>query len=193
MADTIYYVDKHDNPTGDIAEKYSAHSSDTKMHAAFSCYVFQNDGKFLVTKRADIKKVWPSVWTNSVCGHPAPHESREDAIHRRLSEELGMQAGEVEVILPKYIYKTPPYKGIIENEFCPVFIAKADMDPVPNPDEVSDWKWMTWDEYVSALESDSNDYENGGENSEAEWSWWCKDQLKQLKDNENFQKLLASF
>jgi len=63
-----------------------------EYHEEYGKNIFCGDEKFLATKRAGVKKVWPGVWTNSVCGHPAPGESRKDAIVRRLEFELGMKA-----------------------------------------------------------------------------------------------------
>lgn len=167
----IVFVDENGKPTGETGEKLASHTNVTKLHLAFSCYIFNERGEVLVTRRADSKKVWPSVWTNSVCGHPAPGESLEGAINRRATYELGMTVSNIEVQLPKYRYQTPEYNGIIENEFCPVFFAKTTAQPAPNPEEVSAYEWLTWDEFVSKAETDENDI----------WSWWCKDQLKQLK------------
>ncbi len=164
-------VDDRGKPIGE-AEKFSSHHADTPLHLAFSCYVFNDKSEFLVTKRAATKKVWPGVWTNSVCGHPAPGEAIADAIIRRLDYELGIMAKDFEVVLPQYRYKTPPYNGIIENEFCPVYLARATSELHPNPDEVSEWQWISWQKYVAAAEADQQDV----------YSWWCKDQLKQLKN-----------
>jgi isopentenyl-diphosphate delta-isomerase len=172
MTEQIVFVNPDGTPTGEVGPKLESHTGDTKMHLAFSCYVFNDKGEFLVTQRAHVKKVWPDVWTNSVCGHPAPGEDMIDAIKRRLDYELGMQATDFQVVLPKYTYKTPPYNGIIEHEFCPVFVARATTEPQPNPAEVDDFKWLKWDDYVAQAEADTADV----------WSWWCKDQLKQLKD-----------
>lgn len=168
----IVFVDETGKPTGETGEKLANHTDKTRLHLAFSCYIFDENNKVLVTKRADSKKVWPSVWTNSVCGHPAPNESFEDAIKRRAKYELGLEVSDIEVKLPKYRYKTLPYNGIIENEFCPVFFAKTNTQPRPNPDEVSVYEWLTWDEFIARTEADAEDI----------WSWWCKDQLKQLKE-----------
>lgn len=168
----IVFVNEDGTPTGEIGPKLESHTADTKLHLAFSCYVFNDAGEVLVTRRAETKKVWPGVWTNSVCGHPGPDEAIEAAITRRLHDELGMTADDIRVMLPNYRYRTPPYNGIIENEFCPVYFAKATSTVQPNPDEVGEYKWMTWDTFVAEAMADTSDV----------WSWWCKDQLQQLKD-----------
>jgi isopentenyl-diphosphate delta-isomerase len=181
--DLIVYVNEKGEPTGETAQKLDAHTANTRLHLAFSCYVFNTKGEFLVTQRAHGKKVWPDVWTNSVCGHPAPGESMVDAMKRRLDYEVGLQARDYTVMLPQYTYKTPPYNGIIEHEFCPVYVAVTESEPKPNPDEVEDYTWMAWDEYTATIKKDTNDT----------WSWWCKDQLKHLENNTDFQNFLESF
>jgi isopentenyl-diphosphate delta-isomerase len=181
VPEEIVFVNPDGTPTGEVGPKLESHTADTRMHLAFSCYVFNEKGEFLVTQRAHGKKVWPDVWTNSVCGHPAPGEEMVDAIRRRLQYELGMEATDFQVVLPKYTYKTPPYNGIIEHEFCPVYVARATTEPAPNPEEVDDFKWISWDDYIQQAEADTADV----------WSWWCKDQLKQLRD-EPLIKLYSS-
>ncbi len=166
----IVFVDESGQPTGETGEKLASHNDVTKLHLAFSCYIFNEEGKVLVTRRADSKKVWPSVWTNSVCGHPGPGELIEDAIKRRAMYELGLEVSDIKIKLPKYRYQTPPYNGIIENEFCPVFFATTNAEPLPNPEEVAEYTWLTWNEVVNKAEADTEDV----------WSWWCKDQLKLL-------------
>lgn len=184
--ESVYYVDENDCPTGETAEKYAAHHAKTKLHAAFSCYVFNEKGEFLVTKRADSKKVWPGVWTNSVCGHPAPGESRENALVRRLDYELGMKVKDIKLVVPKYIYKTPPYNGIVEHEFCPIYVATASSEPIPNPDEVGEFEWVDWSWYVEQTDQDGDDYSSPDEPGSPKWSWWCKDQLRHLQKSDIF-------
>jgi isopentenyl-diphosphate delta-isomerase len=168
----IVLVDETGQPIGS-AEKLAAHHSETPLHLAFSCYVFDGHGSFLLTRRALSKKVWPGVWTNSVCGHPAPGETMAAAIRRGLRHELGMTAGDLKVVLPDYRYKAPPFRGIVEHELCPVHVARAESEPRPNPAEVETAKWVSWGDFVSAAEADTTDA----------YSWWCKDQLRQLKGN----------
>ncbi len=166
----IVYVDDQGVPTGEVAPKLDAHNFHTRLHAAFSCYIFNDKGQILVTKRAPGKKVWPGVWTNSVCGHPGPDESDEDAIIRRSQYELGLELNDIEVILPDYKYTTPPFKGIVENEYCPVYLARVENAPSLNLDEVSDCRWMSWDNFTDELRHDKNN----------NWSFWCKDQVKRF-------------
>lgn len=169
MQEEIVLVNEGGQPIGS-APKLASHHANTPLHLAFSCYVFNEKGELLVTQRALSKKVWPGVWTNSVCGHLSPGEKTVEAIKRRLKEELGMTAKDFEVVLPDYRYKTPPFNGIIENEICPVYFARAVTEPKPNSEEVADYKWMSWQEWVSELENDVGNY-----------SYWAKDQLKHLK------------
>lgn len=180
--DVIYYVNDDGTPTGETAPKLDAHTATTKLHAAFSCYVFNENGDFLVTQRALSKKVWPGVWTNSVCGHPAPDESRETAIQRRSEYELGLKLRDITVVLPNYTYTTPPFNGIIENEFCPVYVAYAVNNVQKNPEEVEDYKWISWKNYVEEITNDPSDI----------WSWWCKDQYKQLQNNKKFVEFIET-
>lgn len=176
----IIFVDDNGTPTGEVGPKLESHNAHTKRHFAFSCYIFRpSDNKFLVTQRALSKKVWPGVWTNSVCGHPAPGEAIEDAIRRRAKDELGItDLDTISCVVPIYTYTTPPYKGIVENEFCPIFIARTPSDPLPNPSEVEAYQWISWADYVAMLEARSDDM-----------SYWAKDQYRVIESLEPFSSL----
>ena len=161
-------VNARGEPTG-TAGKRSSHHADTPLHLAFSCYVFDEAGHFLATRRSTAKTVWPGVWTNTVCGHPAPGESFRAAIERRLDHELGMRVDDINVVVADHVYRAPPFRGIVEHEFCPVFVARARSAPRPNPDKVAEHRWMRWEDFVRAARTDAAD----------RFSWWCKDQLGQ--------------
>lgn len=168
----IVLVDDDGNEIG-TAPKLASHHMHTPLHKAFSCYIFDKDGRFLVTQRALSKKVWPGVWTNSVCGHPGPGESNEAAIRRRTQDEVGIGLEDILIVLPDYRYTTPPYEEVIENEICPVYLARANSEMALNPSEVEDASWVKWDEYVADMQTNP-----------AEYSYWAKDQLLQLAGNE---------
>lgn len=172
MTELIQYVDESGQLTGETEEKLAAHHAHTRRHLAFSFYGFDASGRFLATQRAHSKKVWPDVWTNTCCGHPAPGETAQQAIRRRLDYEVGItDATDVQCLLPAYMYTTPPYNGIVENEFCPVYIGRIPTDFTPNASEVEAYEWMTWPEYVADLAANPDKY-----------SYWTKDQVQQMHD-----------
>jgi isopentenyl-diphosphate Delta-isomerase len=182
----VYYVDENDQPTGETAEKLSAHHAHTKLHAAFSCYIFNDHGELLITQRAHSKKVWPSVWTNSCCGHPMPGETRENAIIRRVRYELGLDVNDIKILIPDYRYTTPPYEGIIENEFCPVFMARTNSEPKPRVSEVELYEWVAFTDVVELLETTES-------TTERVWSWWFKDQLNTMISHAIYSDKLKTY
>jgi isopentenyl-diphosphate Delta-isomerase len=181
----IVFVHETGTPTGEIGPKLESHTGSTKLHLAFSCYIFRHsDNTFLMTQRASGKKVWPGVWTNSLCGHPMPGERIEDAIWRRAKYELGIDGlMDIKCVLPTYRYTTPPYNGIIENEFCPVFIAYCNGELTPNSDEVEMYRWLPWRDYAAMVTDAAN---------KNVMSYWAKDQYIQLKETEPFVSMLGN-
>ena len=132
-------------PIGE-ALKSEVHHTDTPLHLAFSCYVLDDAGRLLVTRRAWSKRTWPGAWTNSCCGHPAPGEEVEDAVRRRLRQELGLEVEGLRPVLPDFRYRAVMPDGVVENEVCPVFVARC-TDPgsvAPDPDEVAEHEWVDW-------------------------------------------------
>jgi len=121
--------------------KRAVHHQDTPLHLAFSCHVVDAEGRLLVTRRALSKRTWPGVWTNSLCGHPAPNEHMTDAVRRRAQHELRLDLDDLVDLLPDFRYRATDASGIVENEVCPVFRARAAGDPDPNPDEVCEYVW----------------------------------------------------
>jgi len=132
------------------AAKASVHHETTPLHLGFSCYVFDDENRVLMTRRALGKRTWPGVWTNSFCGHPAPGEPIVDAVHRRAGQELGLTLDSVVCALPDYRYRATAADGTVENEVCPVFCARAVGTVAPTPDEVMDHAWVPWADVRSA-------------------------------------------
>lgn len=124
------------------ALKSEVHTADTPLHLAFSCWVLDDDGRVLLTRRALSKRTWPGVWTNSFCGHPGPGESMAAALRRRAEQELGLELTELREVAPEFAYWARDASGVVENEFCPVWTARAESSPVPNPEEVAESLWV---------------------------------------------------
>jgi isopentenyl-diphosphate Delta-isomerase len=150
LTEQVVLLDDEGTPIG-VADKAFVHTTSTPLHLAFSCHVFSPDGLVLVTRRALDKLTWPGVWSNSFCGHPAPGESTEDAIHRRAARELGAKLVDVSVALPDFRYRAVDASGIVENEVCPVYRAVLDGPLNPAPDEVAEWAWISPDELAAAV------------------------------------------
>jgi isopentenyl-diphosphate delta-isomerase len=133
------------------AAKTTVHHATTPLHLGFSCYLFDEDGRVLLTRRALKKTTWPGVWSNSFCGHPAPGEQVEEAVRRRAVQELGISIHSPVCVLPDFRYRAVAADGTVENEICPVFFARCAGRPRPDPDEVMEWMWVSWEQLRSAV------------------------------------------
>jgi isopentenyl-diphosphate delta-isomerase len=134
------------------ANKATVHNLETPLHLAFSFFLFNSKGEFLIQQRALHKITWPGVWSNSCCGHPSPGESVKDAVYRRLKFELGYEREDFEIMeaLPDFRYKAE-FMGVVENELCPVWIGFSDKLPTPNPEEVAAVDYVNWKEFIECL------------------------------------------
>jgi isopentenyl-diphosphate delta-isomerase len=135
------------------APKRASHHRDTPLHLAFSSYLVDDAGRLLITRRAAVKATFPSVLTNSCCGHPAPGESLRDAVRRRVRTELGLTAvADLTLLLPRFAYRAAADNGVVENEWCPVVRGvvrgRAAGALRPDPAEVASAEWRTWEECV---------------------------------------------
>ncbi|WP_260478092.1 isopentenyl-diphosphate Delta-isomerase [Nonomuraea sp. WAC 01424] len=148
----VVLVDREGHALG-TAPKRSVHGRETPLHLAFSSYVFDPEGRVLLTRRADHKITWPGVWTNSCCGHPLPGEPLDRAVIRRLSYELGLDAGRADLMLPGFSYRAVMGNGIVEHELCPVYRVTVDTPAAPNPEEVGEVHWMPWKEFADGVQS----------------------------------------
>ncbi|MDU0479277.1 isopentenyl-diphosphate Delta-isomerase [Staphylococcus chromogenes] len=139
-------------PTG-TAPKLTVHHANTPFHLAFSCYVRNESSELLLTRRALTKLTWPGVWTNSMCGHPGPGESNEQAIHRRAVQELGTRVAGITEILPEFSYRAVDSSGVVEWEFCPVYQATIDGPLDPQPEEVDSYAWVRPADLFAAVDA----------------------------------------
>jgi isopentenyl-diphosphate delta-isomerase len=147
----VVLLDAGLQPCG-VLPKSEVHHAETPLHLAFSVYVFDDAGRLLVTRRAVGKQTFAGVWTNTCCGHPAPGEDLAEAVRRRLGTELGLTVSELSLALPEFRYEATAADGVRENEFCPVFVARATGDPAPDATEVEEWRWVDWPAFCALAE-----------------------------------------
>jgi isopentenyl-diphosphate delta-isomerase len=137
----VVLLDESGRPCGQ-ADKAVVHTSQTPLHLAFSCWLVDDHGRTLLTRRAATKSTWPLVWTNSFCGHPAPGEAPAAAVLRRGKQELGVDLHDLRLALPAFRYAARMPNGITENEICPVFVGTSTGLLAPDPREVDGFEWM---------------------------------------------------
>lgn len=141
MAEGVVLLNEQGAAIG-VASKASVQGPDTPLHLAFSCYVLNDRGEVLITRRALSKSAWPGVWSNSFCGHPGPAEPVLSAVQRRAAYEVGLELTQIELALPVFRYRAVDASNIVENEMCPVYISSTSQQPTPHPGEVMDYSWV---------------------------------------------------
>jgi isopentenyl-diphosphate delta-isomerase len=150
MNSFVALVDEDDKEIG-VEEKMKAHKNGL-LHRAFSIFIFNKKGELLLQRRALSKYHSGGLWTNTCCGHPQPKSNILEDGKKRLSEEMGFDCELSEIFSFKYQAKLP--NGLIENEFDHVLFGKYDSEPVLNPEEACDYKWIT----IDLLQTDMNNF-----------------------------------
>jgi isopentenyl-diphosphate Delta-isomerase len=136
----LILVDSDDREIGFVA-KADAHLGRGTLHRAFSLFVFNPAGKLLLQQRAKGKRLWPGYWSNSCCSHPRRGEKMDQAIRRRLHEELGMTA-KLEFLF-KFQYQAQYDAQFAEHELCWVYGGRSAELPRANAHEIAAWRYIT--------------------------------------------------
>ncbi|MFH1359232.1 MAG: isopentenyl-diphosphate Delta-isomerase [archaeon] len=165
----IILVDENDNEIG-IGEKLKVHQ-EAKLHRAFSIFIFNSKGELLIQKRADSKYHCGGLWSNTVCSHPRANEQIEDAIHRRLKQEMDFDCPLKKLF--KFHYKVKFDNSLTENEIDTVFIGKYDGEVKINKEEASDFKWISLEDLEKDIKLNNEKY-----------TIWFKIALKKIIDME---------
>ncbi len=146
----VILVDEHDAALQD-GDKWRIHQEGL-LHRAFSIFVFNPVGECLIQKRAAGKYHSAGKWANSCCGHPRPGEDTLSAAERRLTEEVGLALPLTFGFKSRYIAYLD--NEMIENEIPHLYFGRADQPPVPNPDEVSELRWVSLDALARQIADD---------------------------------------
>ncbi|MEN7343907.1 MAG: hydroxymethylglutaryl-CoA reductase, degradative [Pseudomonadota bacterium] len=138
-ADELILVDENDEVIGHMP-KADCHDGDGILHRAFSLFVFNEQGEVLLQQRAADKRLWGGYWSNSCCSHPRRGEAIDEAIHRRLKEELGCDA-DLDYVY-KFTYQANFGAAGSEHELCHVFVGRLTSPVRANRTEVDDWQFI---------------------------------------------------
>ncbi|MFQ3316850.1 MAG: geranylgeranyl diphosphate synthase type I [Candidatus Poseidoniaceae archaeon] len=163
MAEAIIAVTEKDEVVGPMS-KITAHRDAGSYHRAFSVLLFDSNKRLLLQRRADEKVTFPGVWANSCCSHPLHSEDElneenalgvKNAAIRKLEQELGISPSCFSVedfhFMTKMRYSARMNETWIEREIDHILIAQVDVELNPNPNEVSDVAWVTYEELEELL------------------------------------------
>lgn len=147
MSDDVILVDADDRAIG-RADKLDAHRRGLK-HRAISALVKNRAGELLIQRRHPAKYHSGGLWANACCSHPRPGEDTADAARRRLREEMGLDCALAPLFT--YSYRERVSNDLIENEIVHVFGGEHEGPARPDPAEVSETKWIAFDDLVAEL------------------------------------------
>lgn len=150
----VVLVNENDVPIG-LMPKLEAHEK-AVLHRAFSVFILNDKNELMLQQRAAHKYHSPLLWTNTCCSHQRENETNIEAGNRRLLEEMGFTTELKELF--SFIYKAPFDNGLTEHELDHVMIGYYNGEPVINPDEVENWKWLDIDEVRKDMEENPENY-----------------------------------
>jgi isopentenyl-diphosphate delta-isomerase len=150
----IALVNENDEVTG-YSNKMDVHRSG-QLHRAFSIFIFNDDYKILLQRRALSKYHSGGLWTNACCSHLVFGDNFDSAVHCKLNQEMGFDCNLEHIFT--FNYKTQLGNGLIENELDHVFLGHFNGSPNPNPAEVSEWKWADLIEVNTDLINNKDNY-----------------------------------
>ena len=150
-SEQLILVDSSDCEVGH-ASKADAHNGDGTLHRAFSLFIFDDRGQLLLQQRAKNKRLWGGFWSNSCCSHPRRGEVIDEAVHRRLEQELGMRA-ELSYVY-KFEYQAQFGDLGAEHELCHVYLGRAKSEVRANSSEIEDWRFVARQRVASMIADD---------------------------------------
>jgi isopentenyl-diphosphate Delta-isomerase len=150
----VVLVDENDRETGRM-EKIEAHVKGV-LHRAFSVFIVNSSGQLLLQRRSAGKYHSPGLWTNTCCSHPRPDEPVVKAALRRLMEEMGLNCPLHRSF--SFIYRFEFDNGLTEHEFDHVLLGVSDDVPVPDPGEVSEFRYSDTDDLEDDINKNPEDY-----------------------------------
>ena len=150
----ILLVDEEDREVG-YEEKLKVHEK-ALLHRAFSIFIFNSKEELLLQKREKGKYHSPGLWTNTCCSHQRKGETLNEAIHRRLQEEMGFDTELKERFT--FIYRAEFDNSLTEYELDHVFTGVYEGPIEFNPSEVEAYRWITLEELKKELEAQPESY-----------------------------------
>lgn len=187
MNENCIVLDYNDNIVGTATKKTCHLLTNIErglLHRAFSCFIFDSNGKLLLQRRAKEKITFPLLWTNTCCSHPLSIDDEIgdvtntdlrknvagviNAAIRKLDHELGIPSNELKEngnfhFLNRIHYMAPcndPENKWGEHEIDYILIYKVDVNKFltinPNYNEVDNYMWVEKERFQDMLKDKEN-------------------------------------
>ena len=132
-------VDESGNVIGRIS-RGEAHNGSKQLHPVVHLHVFNRQKGLYLQKRPEWKDIQPGKWDTACGGHVDYGETIAEALHREVSEELGISRFSP-VFIKSYVFESRVEKELV-NVFCTLY-----NEPIhPSTDELDGGRYWTLDE-----------------------------------------------
>lgn len=154
-SEQLILVDELDREIG-AKLKGECHEGNGVLHRAFSIFVFNERDELLLQQRSSEKPLWPNYWSNTCCSHPRFGETMDQALSRRLLQELGFDCA----LRFLYKFKYHAQYGAVgaEHEYCWVYFGRYSGPVDVNVSEIADWRLIGIDELERELDESPENF-----------------------------------
>ncbi len=147
-------LDNNGNKTGQIMEKNDESFFEKGYcHLGAEVWIKNSENKYLIQKRASIKKIEPNLWA-MIGGSVILGENSKQAIVRELKEELNI---DIDINNLEFLTK---FK--VDSLFVDTYVLRKDFDinkMILKQDEVCEIKWLSFEE-IEKLVNEKQFFEN---------------------------------
>jgi isopentenyldiphosphate isomerase len=153
----IIFVDENDIPIG------SGSMQDARekgiVYRIIQIFITNSKGEMLLQRRASHAHMTSAgKWDQSVGGHVDAGEGYDEAAYREMKEEIGIENVPLREV--KKYYSEGGDVSIIKR-FNMLYTGVYDGEVMPNPEEISEVKWINPADLEAWIERSPNDFTNG--------------------------------
>ncbi|MEI9913856.1 MAG: NUDIX domain-containing protein [Candidatus Saccharibacteria bacterium] len=161
----VVYVDKDDKVIGSGSITYAVDNSIRVRIARI--FLSNSKGEILIQKRSATHKSLPNRWDQTSAGHVDAGEDYDEAAYRELKEEMGIDG--VKLTRVKTYYAEEADESQIKKRFNTLYVGSYDGPVKIDPEEVSDYKWLTLDELDKQMTNNPDNFTQGAVESFREY------------------------